>query len=55
MDIKTPTLPVPKINIDKRKEKRIKYKKQKEKTKKSVKYLDLLYDKSFIDKYFNEK
>ena len=53
MDIKTPSLPEPKFdrisNLENKSDK-----KSPEKEKK-VKYLDQLYTKIFINKYFNEK
>jgi hypothetical protein len=52
--IKTPELPEPKFSND-LKNRKNKGKKEREAIKKKVKYLDQLYNKEFLDKYFNEK
>ena len=52
--INTPQLPEPKFSND-LKNRIKKGKKEREAIKKTVKYLDQLYNKEFLNKYFNEK
>lgn len=53
-EIKTPELPEPNFSNDLKNRKK-KRQKESEAIKKKVKYLDDLYNKEFLDKYFNEK
>ena len=56
MDIKTPSLSEPNIKQPIKENKENKgNKKRKKQLEKKVKYLDQLYSKEFINKYFNEK